>query len=52
MVMANAKKMRIWFPSFLPSTSEKREVLAAVAWAAKQTQTVAPKPQHFFERPA
>jgi hypothetical protein len=49
MVMAKAIKMRIAFPSFLPSTPEKRELLAAVALNIKQTGAVAPQPQHYFE---
>ena len=51
MVMAKAIKMRIAFPSFLLSTSEKRELLAAVAWNTKQSGAVAAEPQHCFESP-
>jgi hypothetical protein len=51
MVMAKAIKMRIAFPSFLPSTPEKRELLAAVAWNTKQSGAVAAEPQHCFESP-
>jgi hypothetical protein len=51
MVMAKAIKMRIAFPSFLLSTTEKRELPAAVAWNTKQTGAVAAQPQHCFESP-
>ena len=50
-VMAKAIKMRIAFPSFLLSTTEKRELPAAVAWNTKQTGAVAAQPQHCFESP-